>query len=965
MSEPMYSSYAFLPWARLGLASLISSSSTLDKSRIQLRITLTLEGATPGNLDLSLMGPGDVTGFDKNLVIRTDPVSGSRDFEPNYLPSLEFDRPDFPWLFSPVAPTDSSPDRIMPWLCLIVVEKSAVDLEESGLTPTPVLKIQGTDIPLLPSLSQLWAWAHVQISAYSQGEVLADIFRDAPERLSSRLICPQQLKARTTYYACVVPTYEVGRLAGLGETPTGDEGLTLAWDTNEPGTDTLELPVYYHLEFSSGQAGDFESLARRLTPGVLVDEIGTRTLDITNPGYGITPLDAGHAMAVVKRMGALRGPDTAVQAVINPDEHYEAYQSALVELINSGADFGTNVVAPPIYGRLHAAVKRLEDAEDLEQITWINELNVLPWLRSAAAAGSRVVEANQRALMAAAWDQADEVVAANQAKRQAQLAARATASTHRKWFSRLSPSRLLQVTGPAHARIPLETESGQPNVLTRLKGTRLKTLGSSSAFRRMTRPRGGPAARFGSQSGGEQSLPTGFKDLISNFANQEPNREPFFPNGGAYLESEDFDTVSNVGDFRELFNSATLSGISVSGNVTWDTDTHWMTDDGSGMPADTRPTISKGAFKTTSVPHFAQIEQLDDLHLFVPDPELLDETQLEAIHSALLDGLNPGGRLLTRVLNRLELPASSATKPFSRTLIGPTFPQPMYEALRAVEPDLILAGANTIPANTVGLLQTNRQFIEAFMVGLNHAMSGELLWNSYPANVRATYFTQFWDVSEVEGESPDIPAINSWTALSLLGEHVPSTEGPESEDSSPPGDTLVLLIRGELLRRYPRAVIYAAEAVAGSRLSRQPSSEAEDHIYPTFRATFGEDITCLGFPLTQTQATSGGDSSLGYFFVLEEQPTEPRFGLEAQTDSAYGPTSLDSWNELTWGNLVNSAEELEALAWIDIDAPNPNSGGTVGDSPATWGQNAAHMAQITLQLPVRVAIHATDMLPSS
>jgi len=29
----------------------------------------------------------------------------------------------------------------------------------------------------------------------------------------------------------------------------------------------------------------------------------------------------------------------------------------------------------------------------------------------------------------------------------------------------------------------------------------------------------------------------------------------------------------------------------------------------------------------------------------------------------------------------------------------------------------------------------------------------------------------------------------------------------------------------------------------------------------------------------------------------------------------------------------------------------------------TWGRNAAHMALITKQLPVRVAIHASELLP--
>ena len=40
------------------------------------------------------MGPGHVTGLDARQVVRTDPAPGSRGFEPNYFPLIEFDEPD-------------------------------------------------------------------------------------------------------------------------------------------------------------------------------------------------------------------------------------------------------------------------------------------------------------------------------------------------------------------------------------------------------------------------------------------------------------------------------------------------------------------------------------------------------------------------------------------------------------------------------------------------------------------------------------------------------------------------------------------------------------------------------------------------------------------------------------------------------------------------------------------------------
>ena len=69
---------------------------------------------------------------------------------------------------------------------------------------------------------------------------------------------------------------------------------------------------------------------------------------------------------------------------------------------------------------------------------------------------------------------------------------------------------------------------------------------------------------------------------------------------------------------------------------------------------------------------------------------------------------------------------------------APSFPQPMYEALRDYRQDTLFPGLEQVPPDTVQLLQTNSAFIEAFMVGLNHEMARELLWREYPTDQRGT-----------------------------------------------------------------------------------------------------------------------------------------------------------------------------------------------------------------------------------
>jgi len=62
---------------------------------------------------------------------------------------------------------------------------------------------------------------------------------------------------------------------------------------------------------------------------------------------------------------------------------------------------------------------------------------------------------------------------------------------------------------------------------------------------------------------------------------------------------------------------------------------------------------------------------------------------------------------------------------------SPEFDQPMYEPLRDLSHDLLLPGVEKIPQNTIGILEINRRFLEAYMCGLNHEFASELLWRGF------------------------------------------------------------------------------------------------------------------------------------------------------------------------------------------------------------------------------------------
>ncbi len=212
------------------------------------------------------------------------------------------------------------------------------------------------------------------------------------------------------------------------------------------------------------------------------------------------------------------------------------------------------------------------------------------------------------------------------------------------------------------------------------------------------------------------------------------------------------------------------------------------------------------------------------------------------VKTSLLRSVDPERTISARVLASLTTTGGHkpAEDPLEPVLDEPSFPQPMYEALRDLSQDFLLPGLDQVPANTVALLETNAQFVESFLVGLNAEMSSELLWRNYPTTQRGTYFKQFWDTSSGSADE-DIEAIAGWNG-NHLGDNSPQSSGK-----------LVLLIRGELLRRYPTAVIYAVRATR-TRGQLDVSREAKDESHPLFRGTLKPDVTFVGFNLSQEEA---------------------------------------------------------------------------------------------------------------
>ncbi|HEU4386421.1 MAG TPA: hypothetical protein VFV34_01400, partial [Blastocatellia bacterium] len=757
--------------------------------------------------------------------------------------------------------------------------------------------------------------------------------------------------------ACVVPTFELGCKAGLAQAigPADESLLKPAWESGTQSPAQVKLPVYFHWEFRTGAGGDFETLVGLLEARDSQDMpsgIGKRRMDISEPGFTVH-LPAGTTLDLE---GALRLVDAPVAEW--PEKTRTPFQDKLKRILEipwfarqqEGVD---PLLAPPIYGCWQAARHTLKTSITTPALlAWLDDLNLDPRHRAVAALGTAVVQSQQEQLMASAWEQLGEVERINQMRRQAQLGRAVNTVYHAKHFARFDEETLLKVVASAQSRVVVTTTdaSGTSRELLsrKISKSAIPDRAVSAPLRRLASPRAAISARFQTAGAPPIAIVTqlnafgpvvALQRIEAGLVTIDQVTDALTGTLATQLKQiARFDKIRNALDTAPRLADFTIvdEGFTPKRNLLSFTPP---------PPLATADNLAADAFRRAAIAHQSYLSQDSVAGSFLLPPLLsmnLSSTQL-----AVLSSVNPERTITARVLASLPPggeaetpgnPVEPSADPLDPILDAPDFPQPMYEALRDLSQDYLFPGLENVPPNTVTLLETNSQFVESFMVGLNSEMGREFLWRNYPTDQRATFFRQFWDTS-AGNRRRDIEPIDTWGKLSRLG------------DNASAGESLVLLIRGELLRRYPNSVIYAVRAVREAAGKLVLSTNPDDEHHPLFRGKMKPDVTFLGFDLTREDAIADP----GWFFVIQQQPTEPSFGMDTANFSEPLPP-LTTWNNLSWQHLANSEEELKALSHASIDKPLSVSGS------ATWGRNSAHQAFITLQRPVRIAIHAQEML---
>jgi hypothetical protein len=364
-----------------------------------------------------------------------------------------------------------------------------------------------------------------------------------------------------------------------------------------------------------------------------------------------------------------------------------------------------------------------------------------------------------------------------------------------------------------------------------------------------------------------------------------------------------------------------------------------------------------------------------------PAPVSID---LGAISATMIQAVNPKSTILRRGLSMIALPAWIVTEigsDFNEVMAYPKIDLPMFEPLNDMSSERLLPNIGNIALNSITLMETNQRFIEAYMVGINHEFSRKLLWREYPTDQRGSYFRQFWSVGDTidsEGLSEealkeslyDIPEIHRWAPTSSLGDH--NNRIPPGQPAAPQA---VLIVRGELLEKYPNTVIFAqhAKIVNGLRIpdwltqaeeAQPPRSKTRT---PLYTARPADDIFFFGFDLTIDELR-GNENDPGWYFVLQERPGEARFGLELSRT-----TPIETFDDVTWDDAVPGISPgkflaATALGGVSLVEPSAISDSDKHDQwnddlkvdPATV--SSARWAYMLFRQPVMVAVHADQML---
>ena len=803
---------------------------------------------------VSRYGPGDVAGIASGQIRRRDPLPGTLAMPPNLLPSVEFNSPDFPWLVSPLAPDATG--RLQPWLALIVVEAASGDpLARLPDAKLPVIEVSRAQLPLQAELA---LWAHTQLD--ENGPASIDVVR----RGISRVLSPRALSPNRRYVACLVPTFEAGRLAGLGQPVPDARSAAPAWS---PGSGSVLLPVYDSWAFTTAESGDLETMARRLHGVDLKEFTKPKLLDVSRVSGNV----AGKLAAFEGALRPFKSDVTWTGAAVG------ASATKIKTELEHTVVGGVPIVGLPLYGSIASG-------QASPVAGWLQQLNLDPRRRAAAGFGGQIIRQHQEELVDEAWRQAGEIERARREREGALLADAANARLRARMIAPLGVSSAVIAMAPALARtrdVPGQTMAA------RVAASVVPAPVLDAGFRRILAVKAPLAARKAGQ-GIRRSV------AFQNTLSVTPRKLPWTPWRCVTKPKIQMAMGLKVwlpgvlGDNKPPISLPPITGLApvaaAAAQTTASVESGTAVTSGAAAAA----AVATVVMEITTPPRDAFLAFLDESVTRLPSvTQILKPAALVwPAPTTPEDPSTARARFTARVTlgNRARVTEAKGVE------VIPKITQPLSAWL---DPAWLMTGID-VPPDAAGLLETNSAFIEALVVGANHELARELLWRGVPLARNSSPLVRFFD-SRGSTTPQEIQPISQWSPADSLGAHVSA------------GELCVLILRSPLVSHLSETTIFLTQAVADGPY-RKPGT---NQILPVFRGSAGLDTAYFGFNLTPADIMI----EPGYYFVIQELSGAPRFGLDENTTEIF-----NTWNDLAWSQVEVAGGYISVAAKKPVPA---------------------------------------------
>ncbi len=841
----------FVAWRRPAVAR---RASGVSGGRTTATLPLTARATSPSGeveeisetVTFHLAGPADLVGLAQDAVMHRHPAPGTLAAETTVASYVEFRDASLPWALTPAG--DLEGGGLRPWVVLVVGTEDEITVVDDSVV-IAASALAGLDLDTAAS------WAHVQ-----QGEGPA----------FARVLNLRELAQDTDHLAVVVPGWRV------------DDGvLADAWTADlAPDDPPVELPCYDHWRFRTGPDGDFRSLARALRPHVPPADSGR--------------IDVDNARRPQDEAQRLRGALAPVGSVDAPriDEAVEDLSRLLDGRERETDDQGRPIIGLPIYG---AAWRT-----DTRETAWGGELNHDPRARAAAGLGAALVRDHGDELAGEAASQGGAVETA--ATMLARLELGLTAGS--ELFVRRMPSDpagQLAVLGPGLRAV--RTDTGTLDARATAPDRALPAGWFSTAARRALRR--GPART--AHAAADASDPA----ALFAAANRCPAPEPPATIGGPrelephvlrrWVDIWSTGEAPGIESLDRLLRDLAAAGLApelieelrrqLQSLADSDQPLPWLVVLAAWRALQAGPSEAAGLVAAERIlervraggPEVGQ--RTEDLVALVAllvghghGPSHCTPVDLDALAGGALEAFDPrrdDAAARREVLGRLD--GVDPDDPFAPPAFCPGLDVETWRMLATSRPDWLLPGRGTIPTDAVVPAETNAVFTDALLVGLNTQLLHELRWRNLRISTGCTPVRTFWNrVEEGVADDPaapdgarrldDIDPLATWKSDEPLGD---ASHGPPAAT----GGDLVLIVRGQLLRRYPATLVYLVPHDQGDEdTSPGPLVDEQHAVFPTFRGRIGDDLSFLGF-----QGVPAEDLA-AWWVVFEEAPTGLRFG---------------------------------------------------------------------------------------